>query len=198
MEDRRAVSGALGGGLAIEVVVENGADRAVTADANLERAQASRLDPLAAEGFLTSRMMPRQARKPCSGWRRSSRICSHKAPVERPMRGLAANALDGPLREMPMAPRHVLGDGCVAVIARVSQMGGDALALAERLHRARRDAHVELVFREAVGNAVIVIPGFDMIIETGAAHPPLGINIRLPRQRPELGPVELFEVLPAG
>ncbi len=65
-------------------------------------------------------------------------------------------------------------------------------------HRARRDANVELVFGEAVGNAVIVIPGFDMIIETGAAHPPLGINIRLRRQRPELGPVKLFEELPAG
>ena len=51
MEDRRAVRGALGCGLAIEVVVEDGADRAVAAGADLERALAGRFDPFAAEGL---------------------------------------------------------------------------------------------------------------------------------------------------
>ena len=51
MEDRRAVRGALGCGLAIELVVEDGADRAVAARADLKGPQASRFDALAAEGF---------------------------------------------------------------------------------------------------------------------------------------------------
>ena len=51
MEDRRAVRGALGAGLAIELVIEDGADRAVAARADLKRTQASRFDPFAAEGL---------------------------------------------------------------------------------------------------------------------------------------------------
>jgi len=43
-----------------------------------------------------------------------------------------------------------------------------------------------------------MICGFDMIIETGTPHPPLGINIRLGGQRPERRPVDVFEELPAG
>ena len=51
MEDRRAVRGALGAGLAIELVVEDGLDRAVAAGADLKRAQAGRFDAFAAEGL---------------------------------------------------------------------------------------------------------------------------------------------------
>ena len=49
MEDRRAVRGALGCGLAIELVVEDGADRAVAAGADLKGAKTGRFDPFAAE-----------------------------------------------------------------------------------------------------------------------------------------------------
>ena len=49
MEDRRAVRGALGCGLAIELVVEDGPDRAVAAGADLKSPQASRFDAVAAE-----------------------------------------------------------------------------------------------------------------------------------------------------
>ena len=45
------MSAAAGRGLAIEVVVENGADRAVAAGADLEGSQAGRFDPFAAEGL---------------------------------------------------------------------------------------------------------------------------------------------------
>ena len=51
MEDRRAVHGALGCGLAIKLVVENGADRAIAARPDLKGPQASRFDPFAAEGL---------------------------------------------------------------------------------------------------------------------------------------------------
>ena len=113
-------------------------------------------------------------------------------------RSLAADALDGPIGEVPVARRHVLGDGRVAMIAGVAQMGRDPLALAEHLDRARREAHLELVFGEAVGNAVVMIFDLDMIIEPGAPHPPLGVNVRLRGQRLERRPVQLLEELLAG
>ena len=50
MEDRRAVRGALGCGLAIEVVVEDGAPSR-SCGRDLKRALAGRFDPFAAEGL---------------------------------------------------------------------------------------------------------------------------------------------------
>ena len=50
MEDRQAVRGALGRGLAIELVVEDGFDRAVGAGADLDGAHGGRFDARAAEG----------------------------------------------------------------------------------------------------------------------------------------------------
>ena len=84
MEDRHAVRGALMGGLAIEIVVEDGFDRAVGPGADLERPRRGGLDPLAPKG-LTSRTMPRQARKPCSGCGRCSRISSQSSAVDGPI-----------------------------------------------------------------------------------------------------------------
>jgi len=52
---------------------------------------------------------------------------------------LAAEALDGPVGEAPVARRHVLVDGGWLVVAGVALMRSDTLALAEHLHRARRD-----------------------------------------------------------
>ena len=83
-------------------------------------------------------------------------------------------------------------------VARVADMGGDTLALAEHLHRARREADFELVFGEAVGNAVIVVLDLHMIVEPGAPNPPLGVNVRLRGQRLERWPVQFFKELLAG
>jgi len=86
----------------------------------------------------------------------------------------------------------------VSVIARVAEVGGDALAFAEHFHRARRKAHLKLVFGEAVGNAIIVVLDLHMIVEPGAPNPPLGVNVRLHGQRLERRAVEVFEELLAG
>jgi len=64
-------------------------------------------------------------------------------------------------------------------------MGGNTFALAEHLDRTRRDAHIKLVFGEAIGNAVVMLLDFNMIVEPGAPNPPLGINVRLRGQRLE-------------
>ena len=69
---------------------------------------------------------------------------------------LAANALDGPIGISPVARRHVLGDGGVAVIAAGAQMRGDPLALDKDLDGARRQPDLDLAAGEAIGDAVEV------------------------------------------
>ena len=113
-------------------------------------------------------------------------------------RSFAADALDGPIGEVPVARGHVLRNGGVAMVAGAAQMGCDPLALAEHLDRARRQAHLKLVFGEAVGNAVVMVFDLDMIIEPGAPYPPLGIDVRLRGQRLERRPVQFLEELLAG
>src|SRR5208282_5075592 len=198
VEDRRAVRGALGRGLAIELVVENGADRAVAAGADLKGAQAGRLHPLAAEGLGE----PYDAQAGAEALFGMAALFqdqfAQRAGGAAYGRGLAADALDRPIGEVPVARRHVLRGSRVAVVAGVADMGGDALALAEYLHRARREADFEFVFGEPVGDAVIVVLDLDMIIEPGAPHPPLGIDVRLRGQGLEHRPVQFFEELLAG
>ena len=198
MEDRRAVRGPLGPCLAIEVVVEDGLDRAVAAGADLKGAQAGRFDALAAEGL----------GQPHDAQAGAEALLGMAAFFEDQLaqgaggladgRGFAADAFDGPIGEVPVARRHVLWRGRVAMVAGTAQMGGDPLALAEHLDRALRQAHLKLVFGEAVGNAVVMIFDLDMIVEPGAPYPPFGIDVRLRGQRLERRPVQFFEQLLAG
>ena len=59
---------------------------------------------------MTSRTMPRQDRKPCSGCGRCSRISSQSAAVAGPISGgVPADAVDRPVGVTPMAGRHVFG-----------------------------------------------------------------------------------------
>ena len=157
MEDRRPVRGALLRGLPIELVVEDGFDRAVGQRADLDGARWPRPQTRSAPNGRASRTMPRQARKPCSGWGRCSRISSQSAAVAGPIgRGVRADALDRPAGVAPVAGRHVLGDGRVLVIAARSQMGGDPLALEEDLDGAAGQPRLDLAAGEAIGHAVVM------------------------------------------
>jgi len=80
-------------------------------------------------------MMPRQARKPCSGCGRRSGIRSQKGSGGWADRsGGAANAFKGPIGVAPVARRHVLGKGGVPVVAAASPMRGDPLTLEKDLN----------------------------------------------------------------
>ena len=85
VEDRRSVRGALARRTPIELVVEDGFDRAVGPGADIDGALGGGLQTLGAMEP-ASRTMPRQARKPCSGCGRASRISSHSAAVAGPIR----------------------------------------------------------------------------------------------------------------
>ena len=90
---------------------------------------------------LASRMMPRQERKPGSGWLRSRRMTSISVAVLGPIFaapvfvGPGLQPLGRPFGMTPVAGRHVIRDGRVLAIARGSDVGGDALTLVEYLDR---------------------------------------------------------------
>ncbi len=119
--------------------------------------------------------MPRQARKPCSGCGRCSRMSSQSAAVAGPIRRASApDALDRPAGVSPMAGRHVFRHRRVFVIAAHAHVRGDPLALEEDFDRPRGQPRVDFGAGEAMGNAVIMGGDLDVIIDANAACPPLG------------------------
>src|SRR5215210_1430714 len=142
----------------------------------------------------TRRTMPRQERKPCSGCGRRSRISSQSAAVAGPdCTSFAANALDGPVGIAPVARRHVIGDGGVAVIAAGAQMRRDPLALEKDLDGARRQPHLDLTAGEAVRDAVEMRLDLDVVIDADAPQAPFGKGIGLAWQCLQMRPVEFLE-----
>ena len=197
MEDRRAVRGTLVCAVSIELVVENGPDRAVGERADLDGARGG--------GFQTC-----DAEWPCQA--QDAEAGSESLFGVRPLLqdeiaqcrgcradegGVSADAADGPVGVTAMAGGHVVGGGGVLAIAARSHVHGDPLALDEDLHGAAGDPHLDFAAREAVGDAVEVALDIDVIVDADPAHAPFGEDIRLGRQRLECGPVELFEQLPA-
>ena len=96
--------------------------------------------------------------------------------------GFVADALDGPIGVTPVARRHVIGDGGVAVIAAGAQMRGDPLALEKDLDSARRQPHLDLTTGEAVRDAVEVGLDLDVVVDADPAQPPFGKSVGLARQ----------------
>src|SRR5271169_1740001 len=97
-----------------------------------------------------------------------------------------------------MARRHVLGHRGVPMVAAGPQMSSDPLALQKDLNSARRQPNLDFAAGKAVGDAVEMALELDMVVDADPADPPLGKAIGLPRQRVEVGPIELFEQRPAG
>ena len=81
-----------------------------------------------------------------------------------------------------MARRHVLGHGGVPMVAAGAQMSGDPLALQKDLDGARRQSHLHLAARKAVGHAVEMPFELDVVIDTNPADAPFGKTIGLRRQ----------------
>src|SRR6516165_3535026 len=134
----------------------------------------------AAPNGRTRRMMPRQARKPCSGCGRRSGIRSQKGSGGWADRsGGAANAFKGPIGVAPVARRHVLGKGGVPVVAAAAPMRRDPLTLEKDLDGLRGQPHLDLVAREAVRDTVKVSVDLDVVIDTDTTHAPFGKAIGL-------------------
>jgi hypothetical protein len=86
----------------------------------------------------------------------------------------------------------------VGVVAAPSHMAGDLLALDEDLYGTRCEPNLDFAASEAVGNAIEVMLGLDVIIDADAAEAALGEYVRFYRQGLERQSVKLLQELPAG
>ncbi len=77
----------------------------------------------------------------------------------------------------------MLSRGRVLAIAAHAHMRGDPLALEEDLDGPDGQPHVDVGAGEAVGKAVIMGVGLDVIIDADSAGAPLGEDVSLDRQR---------------
>ena len=88
---------------------------------------------------------------------------------------------------------HVGRDGGVAPPGGAPQMGGHALAALKDLHRARGEADVDHGPHQGMGDRVIVVVDFDMIVDGDLGDLPLAVDEGRRGQRPERGPVQARE-----
>src|SRR5271155_5464141 len=95
---------------------------------------------------------------------------------------VVADAVDRPARIAAVGGRHVFGDRRMFAIAADAQMRGDPLAFEENLDRPGGHPDVHLGAGEAIGNAVIVRAGVDVIIDADPTDAPFAKDIGLGRQ----------------
>src|SRR6266581_6400211 len=131
MEDRRAVRSTLVCGVSIELVVEDGTERAVGERADLDGARGGGFQTCDAE-------RPRQTQDAKTGSESLFGVgpvlqdelaeCCGCWPDEG---GVPADTADGPVGVTAMTGRHVIGDRGVLAVAARPQVHGDPLAPGE-------------------------------------------------------------------
>ena len=92
-----------------------------------------------------------------------------------------------------MALRHVLLHGRVTVGGRAARMRGHALAGMKDFDRCRREARLQLLAGQLIGNAVIMTIDLDVIIDRGAHRFPLRHGVTRGRQSLQGRPIEDFK-----
>jgi hypothetical protein len=167
--------------LAVELVVEDRAHRAVGECADLNCPCGRSFEPIGAERLHQADNAETGAEALFRVWPALQDQLAQGGRCRTDHGRLAANALDGPVGIAPVARRHVVGDSGMAVIAAGAQMRGDPLALDKDLDGARRQPDLDLAAGEAIGDAVEVGLDLDVIIDADATQPPLSEGIRLAR-----------------
>lgn len=131
MEDRSRVRGALWRGLPIELVVEDGFDRAIGLGADRDGAFGRGLDALDPIRAGKTDDAETGAIALLGMGPRLQNLLAERGCRRADLSGVLANALDRPARIASMAGGHVLGNGRVLAVAADPQMDGDALAFAK-------------------------------------------------------------------
>ena len=198
MQDRRSVRGALLRGAPIKIVVEDGLDGAIGARADINGAFRRRFD--ASDAIGTGKADDPQTR-PVALFRMRSmleNLLAERRSRRSDRARVLADAVDRPARIAAVGGRHVFGDRRMFAIAADAQMRGDPLAFEENLDRPGGHPDVHLGAGEAIGNAVIVRAGVDVIIDADPTDAPFAEDIGLGRQRLERRTVDLLQQLPAS
>ena len=143
VEDRHAIGGRPLRRLAIELIVEDGAHRAVGQGADLDGPRGGGFESIGAE----------RPRQPHDAEASAEALFGMGPALQDQIAerggswadrsGLAANAFDRPVGVSPMARRHVLGHGGVPMVPAGAQMSGNPLALQKDLDGSRRQPLLE-------------------------------------------------------
>ena len=154
MKDWHAIGGWPLRSLAIELVVEDRAHRAVGQRADFDRPRGGGFEAIGAE-------RSHQAHDAEAG---TEALFGMRPALQDQLAqrgrswadrsGLAADALDRPVGVTPMARRHVLGHSGVPMVAAGPQMSGDPLALEKDLDGTRGQPHLDFAAGKAVRHAV--------------------------------------------
>src|SRR5215469_11381243 len=170
MNDRRAVRGPRGCSASIELVVEDGANRAVSERADLDGARGGSLQTCDTE-------CPGQAENAEAG---SEALLGMRSALQdkiaqcrccRPDQcGISPNPADRPVGVPAVTGRHVIGDGGMLAVAASSHVRGDPFALDEDLYGAAGEPHLDFAAREAIRHAVEVVLNLNVVIDTDTTH----------------------------
>ena len=170
MQDRRSVRCALLRGSPIEVVVEDGFDRAVSARADVDGALGGGFKALGAIGA----GQPDDPQTGAKALFRMRALFEDQFTQRRSRRAnqasIGADALNRPAGVSTMAGRHMLGDGRMLVIAASAHVRGDPFSLEEDLDRPRGQTCINFGAGEAMRDAVIMGGNLDVIIDADARH----------------------------
>src|SRR4051794_32910732 len=157
----------------VELVVEDGCDRAVGQRADLDGAHRRRIEA-------SGRHRPRQPQdtnagpETLFGVRAALQDQRAKDADRRPDRvRVAADALDGPVRIATVTGWHVLRHRRVLAVAAAAPVSGDALATQEHLDRAGREPGIDLGPGITVRDAIEVVLDLDVIVDPDPADAPL-------------------------
>src|SRR5271154_2282786 len=145
----------------LAAVLQDGGDGAVGAGAENQRAGTGSVDPLDAEAFDQADNADAGAEALLGMRPRSQDHVDQHRCVGADQRGLAADALMGPIAIAPVRARHVVGDGGGPMQAQAALMAGDPLAAMEDLDGRDGDPRLDLLADQLVRHAVVVLGDLD-------------------------------------
>lgn len=183
-------------GEAVEAVLEHGVDVAVGAGADGDGAGAGRLQA----GLAIARAEPQEAEARAVALLGMRAVGENRLDKGRRRRadraGPGDEARGGPLQVALMGLGHVGRVGGVAAAAMAADVGGDPLAAMEDLDGRGREARIDVLVDEGVGDGVVMPVQLDVIVDVDASvHLPLAVDEGLGRQGAERGPVQTGEQL---
>lgn len=120
-------------------------------------------------------------------------VADHGSGVRSGLFGPADQPLRRPFGMLAMALGHVLGLRAVSAFVQRAQVAGHPLVGVEALDGARRQAHLQLFFHQLIGHRVVMPIDLDVVVDMHPRLLPLGIDVRLLRQRAQRWPIQGLE-----
>src|SRR4051794_17414105 len=176
-------------------VLQNGRDRGVGPGVERERPRAGRIDPLGPVALDQADDADGRAEALFGMRPRTQDQIDEPGSVGADLGRLAPHALMRPVAVAPMRAGHVLRHGGGPVRTGRAQVRGDAFAAMEDLDGGGGDPGLDLLARQGMRNAVVVLGDLDMVVEPHPAALPLGVLVGLGRQGREGRAFDLLKEL---